>query len=53
MIINAAVYQGYLRPEGWSGASLPDRANFIALALMDLAFLTAPSTNVPARAPHA
>jgi len=41
MIINAAVYQGYLGPEGWSGASLPDRANFIALALMISAFFGA------------
>ena len=41
MIINTAVYQGYLGPEGWSGASLPDRVNFIALALMLSAFFGA------------
>lgn len=39
LIINATAYHGYLGPEGWSGASLPDRVNFIALTLMLSAFL--------------
>lgn len=38
LIINTTAYHGYLGPEGWSGASLPERMNFIALALMLSAF---------------
>lgn len=34
LIINTLAYAAYLGPEGWSGAGLPERVNFLILCLM-------------------